>query len=97
MQAVLESKRQSAIADLLGQRAEIDQHLSALGYDGTSPAPKPTALSLTTTPKAAKPGKKTAAERYCSYCNEFGHDGRAHRFQKKKKRFTQAERDAINA
>ncbi len=65
----LESLKESAIAELLEQRKEIDAKLSKLGHgEVKAPAPK-----ATTTAKPKDPNKP------CSYCGQVGHDARRHR------------------
>jgi len=86
-----ESKREAAIQELLAQRNRIERQLRELGHD-----PEPEFLA--TAPKAGTkaPAKKrtpkmptTPGEKFCPVCNTTGsHDGRAHRYQKKKKAFT---------
>ncbi len=92
----LASKKETAIQELLRKQSEIRNQLALLGYD-----PEPEFLA--TTPKARtkaprkapatkrKPPKMptTPGEKFCPICNTTGsHDGRAHRYQKKKKAFT---------
>jgi hypothetical protein len=91
-----ESQREAAIQELLAQRNRIERQLRELGHD-----PEPAFLKPATVPKA--PRKASAAkrtpkmpttpgEKFCPVCNSNGsHDGRAHRYQKKKKAFTAEE------
>ncbi len=110
LQEALDVMKEAAINDLLVKRAEIDQHLAALGFDGTVKAPAapkvrtstevPASTRQKTKGKKTKKGKRTSKpreERYCPICMDFGHDGRAHKSQGVKKAFTKAELAAMAA
>lgn len=110
MQAALDVMKEAAINDLLVKRAEIDQHLAALGFDGAVKAPVapkvttsidvPASTPKKTKSKKGRKGKRTSKpreERYCPICLDFGHDGRAHKSQSVKKAFTKAELAAMAA
>ncbi len=89
----LESKRQTAIQELLAQRNRIERQLRELGHDPEPAFVKPATAAKTRTKAPAKKRTPkmptTPGEKFCPICNTTGsHDGRAHRYQKKKKAFT---------
>ena len=91
----VQNLKQPAIDKLLAERAEIDRKLSLLGYN--APVAPKTASRGPGRPKAdTKAGPGPSAnydeEKTCSVCGGAkGHDGRAHRSQEPKKKFTDTE------
>jgi hypothetical protein len=108
LQAQFESKRQSAISALLARIESDTAKLAKLGYKPadmepewvSGPAIPAESLPVLRKPSAPptkkrKVGGKTATESFCKICNTSGHDGRAHRYQPKKKPFTNEEIKAL--
>jgi hypothetical protein len=91
----LASKKEAAIQELLRKQSEIRKQLALLGYDPEPEFLKPATKARTKAPATKrKPPKMptTPGEKFCPICNTTGsHDGRAHRYQKKKKAFTAEE------
>jgi hypothetical protein len=93
LQEQLDAKKEHAIKGLLARIDESKAQLKMLGYEFDEPswvAPKarPTATAKKTTATTKKPGTSGAVKN-CPYCGEgAGHDGKAHRYQTKKKAFT---------
>jgi hypothetical protein len=109
-----ESKREAAIAELLKKRteiekefnenlAEIESHLTELGYDREPEwVPVPASNVQPFRKSKAKAKAKSATERFCPICTVdpekpvVGHDGRRHKMQKRNRPFTEAELKAFD-
>lgn len=86
MAQALEMHRQSAIEQLLVEAGRVQESLKLLGYEGD--------IFTSVTPVVARkraPNVPRANGGHCPICNIDGHDGRAHRSQQVKRKFTPTE------